>query len=124
MKSPELFLTAFFLGNVLSSCPQTTAQSRHPKENSRELDGGSIPVPGGKIGEAIKRDLIEVEVSRPETAVWLIQPREALPAWEYALMVGTQNMAIFPFTVLEGINNAEFGAAKKNDKSMKSPRRR
>lgn len=80
----------------------------HPKKNSRELNGGRIPVPGGEIGEATKSDLIAVEVSRPETAVWLIQPREALRAGEYALMVGTQNMAIFPFTVLEGINNAKF----------------
>lgn len=94
----------------------------HTKKNSRELDGGRI-ILGGKIGEATKRDLIEVEVSRPETAVWLIQPREALPAGEYALMLGTQNMNIFPFTVLRGVNNANFAAAK-DVKSMKGPDRR
>lgn len=91
----------------------------HPKKNARELDGARIPVPGGKVGEATKRDLIEVEVSRPESEVWLLQPREALPAGEYALMVGTQklmlgtqNMTIFPFTILPGANNGKLGAAK------------
>lgn len=79
----------------------------HPKKNSRELDGGRIPVLGGKIGEATKSDLIEVDVSRPETQVWLIQPREALPAGEYALMLGTQNMNIFPFTVSGRVNKRQ-----------------
>lgn len=78
----------------------------HAKKNSRELDGGRIIV-GGRIGEASKSDLIEVDVSRPETEVWLIQPREALPAGEYALMLGTQNMNIYPFTVSGGVNKRQ-----------------
>lgn len=79
----------------------------HSKKNSRELDGGRIPILRGKIGEVTKSDVIDADVSRPESTVWLIQPREALSPGEYALMVGTQkmmgtqNMAIFPFTVLE-----------------------
>jgi hypothetical protein len=71
----------------------------HPKKTFRELDGGRLPVLGAKISEATKNDLIAVEVSQPENTVWLIRPREALPAGEYALMLGTQNMSIFPFTV-------------------------
>ena len=49
----------------------------HAKKKSRELDGGRI-ILGGKIGEATKRHLIEVDVSRTETEVWLLQPREVL----------------------------------------------
>lgn len=214
MKFPALFLTAFFLGSVLSSFPQTTAQSRpdatssqsskseveypkdddgvlidssgwteilptppaearvkraiaasltdgaiparlvaeydgphadvqllpgrpilcvcrmpnvsgplvlvrlHAKKNSRELDGGRIPVLCGKIGEATKSDLIEIEVSRPEIEVWLLQPREVLSPGEYALMLGpqkmveTQNMTIFPFTILPVANNGKVAKTK------------
>ena len=54
---------------------------------------------GSKISEATKNDLIDVDVSQPENIVWLVRPREALPPGEYALMLGTQNMSIFPFTV-------------------------
>lgn len=66
----------------------------HAKKNSRELDGGRIPVPGAKIGEATKSDLIDVDVSQPETEVWLLQPREVLSPGEYALMVGTQKLMV------------------------------
>lgn len=71
----------------------------HPKKNSRMLDGGRIPILGGKIAEATKSDLVEIDVSQPESTVWLIRPKEALQSGEYALMLGTQNMSIFPFTV-------------------------
>ena len=55
---------------------------------------------GAKVAEAQKSDLIAVSISKPEDTVWLIQPEEMLPPGEYALMLGTQNIVIFPFTVL------------------------
>jgi len=38
-------------------------------------------------------------VSQPERGVWLVRPRQDLPAGEYALMLGTRNVNIFPFTL-------------------------
>jgi hypothetical protein len=70
----------------------------HPKKDFRELDSGKLHI-GAKVAEAEKNDLIPTNVSQPESTVWLVQPQQALPAGEYALMVGTQNMSIFPFTV-------------------------
>jgi hypothetical protein len=70
----------------------------HPKKNLRELDGGNLHI-RGKIEEAEKADLLPINVSQPESMVWLVQPQQALPAGEYALMLGTQNISIFPFTV-------------------------
>jgi len=70
----------------------------HPKKNVRELEGGKLHI-GAKFAEAEKSDLIAINVSQPENTVWLVQPQQELPAGEYALMAGTQNMSIFPFTV-------------------------
>jgi hypothetical protein len=70
----------------------------HPKKNVRQLDGGNLHI-RGKIAEAEKADLIPINISQPETGVWLIQPQQELPAGEYALMLGTQNINIFPFSV-------------------------
>ena len=70
----------------------------HPKKNFRELNGGNLHI-GAKLAEAEKNDLVPTNVSQPESAVWLVQPQQALPAGEYALMLGTQNPSIFPFTV-------------------------
>jgi hypothetical protein len=58
------------------------------------------------MSEAKQNDLIAVEVSQPENIVWLVRPLEALPAGEYALMLGTQNMSIFPFTVSPPANDS------------------
>jgi hypothetical protein len=71
----------------------------HPKKSLRELDGGRLPLLGAKMSEAKQSDLVPAEVSQPENSVWLVRPTETLPAGEYALMLGTQNMSIFPFTV-------------------------
>ncbi len=75
----------------------------HPKKASRELDGGRMivyPVVGGsKMADANKSDLVPVDVSQPESMVWLVRPQQPLEPGEYALMLGTQNMNIFPFTV-------------------------
>jgi hypothetical protein len=76
----------------------------HPKKGARELDGGRMiayPVVGNsKMADANKSDLIPVDVSQPDPQVWLIRPQSPLEPGEYALMLGTQNMSIFPFTVV------------------------
>jgi hypothetical protein len=76
----------------------------HPKKGSRELDGGRMivyPVVGGsKMADANKSDLIPADVSHPDSQVWLIRPQSPLQPGEYALMLGTQNISIFPFTIL------------------------
>lgn len=76
----------------------------HPKKGLRELDGGRMivyPVVGGsKMADANKSDLIPVDVTHPEPQVWLIRSQSPLEPGEYALMLGTQNVSIFPFTVV------------------------
>ncbi len=76
----------------------------HPKKGARELDGGRMtvyPVVGGsKMADANKTDLVPSDVSQPEPQYWLIRPQSSLEPGEYALMLGTQNISIFPFTVL------------------------
>ena len=75
----------------------------HSKKDSREFDGGKMivyPVVGGsKMADANKSDLIPVDVSHPEENVWLVRPQTELSPGEYALMLGTQNLSIFPFTL-------------------------
>jgi hypothetical protein len=71
----------------------------HLKKDLRELDGGRLPVLGAKIAEAKQSDQVPTEAVQPDKACWLMRPREALPAGEYALMLGTQNMSIFAFTI-------------------------
>jgi hypothetical protein len=86
----------------------------HPKKAARELDGGKMivyPVVGGsKMADANKTDLIPVDVAHPDPQVWLVRPQFALPPGEYALMLGTQNISIFPFTVVPA--TAEIPGAK------------
>jgi hypothetical protein len=76
----------------------------HAKKNARELDGGRMivyPVVGGaKMADASKSDILPVQVSHPNPQVWLIRATVPLEPGEYALMLGTQNMSIFPFTVV------------------------
>jgi hypothetical protein len=78
----------------------------HPQKGVRELDGGKLPILGGKIADASKNDLVPVDVSRPANGFWLIRSQEALPEGEYALMFGTQNVAIFPFTISVAANDS------------------
>lgn len=78
----------------------------HSKKNSRELVGATAPIMGGSINEAAKSDFVEITVSKPESTVWLVRPKEALPPGEYALMLGTQNINIFPFSVVSAANAA------------------
>lgn len=74
------------------------------KKGNRELDGGklyAIPIAGGaKIADANKSDLIPIDISQPNPQVWLVRPQVPLEPGEYALMLGTQNLNIFPFTVV------------------------
>jgi hypothetical protein len=75
----------------------------HSKKNSRELDGGKMivyPVVGGsKTADANKSDLIPVDVAHPDPHVWLVRSQSSLAAGEYALMLGTQNVNIYPFSI-------------------------
>lgn len=75
----------------------------HVKKTGRELDGGKMvvyPVMGGsKLADANKSDLILVDVQKPGDQIWLVRPQEVLEPGEYALMLGTQNIAIYPFSV-------------------------
>ena len=71
----------------------------HPKRDLRELDAGRLPVLGAKIAEAKQSDVVPTEIVHPENACWLLRPRGDLPAGEYALMLPTQNFAIFAFTI-------------------------
>lgn len=75
----------------------------HVKKNARELDGGRMtvyPVVGGsKLADANKSDLIPADVQQIEPQIWLVRPQVALEPGEYALMLGTQNIAVFPFAV-------------------------
>ena len=88
----------------LLSLPGEPAMVRlHPKKNARQLDGGKMivyPVVGGsKTADANKTDLIAVDVAHPDPHVWLVRPQSPLTPGEYALMLGTQNVNIYPFTV-------------------------
>jgi hypothetical protein len=78
----------------------------HPQKGMRELDGGKLPILGGKMAEAGKSDLIPVEVSHPDSTVWLVRSQDVLPGGEYALMLGAQNMAVFPFTISAASNDS------------------
>jgi hypothetical protein len=71
----------------------------HRQKGMRELDGGKLAILGAKMADASKNDLIPVDVTHPENNFWLVQSQQALPEGEYALMLGTQNFAVFPFTV-------------------------
>ena len=74
------------------------------KKGVRELDGGRMyvnPIVGSsKQLDANSSDLIPTDESHPDNNVWLIRPQSPLPPGEYALMLGTQNMSVFPFTVV------------------------
>jgi hypothetical protein len=72
----------------------------HPQKGGmRELDGGKLPILGSKMTEATRSDLIPAEVLHPDSYTWLVRSQDALPEGEYALMLGAQNMAVFPFTI-------------------------
>lgn len=100
--------------HIISLPGQPVIVRLHPKKGSRELDGGKMivyPIIGGnKMADANKSDLLPVDVSQPNPQVWLVRPQAPLPPGEYALMLGTQNLSIFSFTV--ALTSADSGAEK------------
>jgi hypothetical protein len=89
--------------HILSLPGQPVIVRLHPKKASRELDGGKMivyPVVGGsKMADANKSDLFPVDLTHPDPQVWLVRPQSKLAPGEYALMLGTQNVIVYPFTV-------------------------
>ena len=89
--------------HILSLPGEPVIVRLHSKKDARELDGGKMvvyPVVGGsKIADANKSDLIPVNQAHPEPQIWLVSPQSPLAPGEYALMLGTQNLNIYPFTV-------------------------
>jgi len=86
-------------------------QRRRGREAKYNLDGGKLPIPGARMAEAGKSDLISADVFHPDSTVWLVQSKEALPEGEYALMLGAQNLAVFPFTISAGATDSSTSAA-------------
>jgi hypothetical protein len=85
----------------------------HPKKDLRELNAGRIPVFGAKIAEVKQSDVVPTEMAQPEGACRLLRPRKDLPAGEYALMLPSQNFAIFAFTIANPPNANPATALKK-----------
>jgi hypothetical protein len=76
--------------HILSLPGQPVIVRLRPKKGSRELDGGKMivyPVVGGS------------KTADADPQVWLVRPEVVLGPGEYALMLGTQNVAIYPFSV-------------------------
>ena len=96
--------------HIVSLPGQPVIVRLHAKKDMRELDGGKMivyPVVGGaKMADANKSDLFPVDVARPDPQVWLVRPQAPLPPGEYALMLGTQNISIYPFSVAAASNNS------------------
>lgn len=103
----------FSICNVPSFAGGPVLVKLHAKKDLRELDGGSLPVLGAKIAEAKRSDQVPTEAVQPEKACWLIRLREDLPAGEYALLLGTQNIIIFPFTTAVPPSGSAVAAPKK-----------
>lgn len=78
----------------------------HSKRGSRELDGGRLRM-GAKIVQVTDNDFVAVDVARPENNVWLLRPSEPLSPGEYAIVLGTQDRSIFPFTVFGPADHVE-----------------
>lgn len=93
----------FCICHVLSLPGEPVIVRLHLKKDGRELDGGKMivyPIVGGsKVADANKSDLIPVDQAHPDPNVWLVRPQSPLAPGEYALMLGTQNLNIYPFTV-------------------------
>jgi len=85
----------------------------HLKKDTRELNGGRLPVLGAKIAEAKQSDQVPTEAVQPEKACWLMRPRKDVLPGEYGLMFGTQNMDIFAFTIANPLGRNPFTASKK-----------
>jgi hypothetical protein len=102
--------------HILSLPGEPVLVRLHVKKNARELDGGRMivyPVVGGsKMADANKSDLIPADVQQIEPQIWLVRPQVELDPGEYALMLGTQNIAIFPFAVAKPATTARSTTTK------------
>jgi hypothetical protein len=85
--------------SVLPGNPILVRLHPDPKHDIRVLDGGRMPVIGAKVMEAKDSDVFPADLLQPEESVWLLRPRQELPEGEYALMLGSQNLAIFTFSL-------------------------
>lgn len=85
--------------NLDSSAGEILLVRLRTKKDSRELNGGRLPVFGAKVGQAEESDTIAMDEFDQEDGVRLFRPRTALPEGEYALALGRQNVAIFAFGV-------------------------
>jgi hypothetical protein len=89
--------------HILSLPGQPVIVRLQSKKGVRELDGGKMvvnPFTGGsKIADANKSDLISTDQAHPDPQIWLVRTKSPLLPGEYALMLGTQNLSIFPFSV-------------------------
>lgn len=90
--------------HIISLPGQPAIVRLQTKKGNRELDGGklfAVPFKGdAKMADANKSDLMPVDVSQPNPQMWLVRPQVPLEPGEYAVMLGTQNLNIFPFTVV------------------------
>jgi hypothetical protein len=91
----------YIYGSIsLPGAPVLVRLHVNQKKGLRELDSGRMPIVGTKTAQAKQTDQVGVDVSQPEGALWSIRPKESLVPGEYALMLGRQNVSIFPFGVV------------------------
>ena len=103
----------FSICNVPSLPGAPALVRQHPKKDSRELDGGRLPVLGAKIAEAKQSDQVPTEAVQPEKACWLMRPRKDVLPGEYGLMLGTQSMSIFAFAIANPAGGRAVPASRK-----------
>ena len=94
------------------SVTQPVIVQLHIYKDTRLLNAGRLPVLGAKVAEAKESDLVPIDIHRQrKNMVWLLQPRLELPAGEYAVMLGAQNLEIFPFTVTDKVAKSSVPAS-------------
>jgi hypothetical protein len=99
-----------------SSPTQPAVVKLHNYKDTRLFNAGRLPVLGAIVAEAKESDLVPIDVHRqPKNMGWLLQPRLDLPPGEYAVMLGTQNLDVFPFTLTD--KAAKASAPTSHDKS-------
>jgi hypothetical protein len=87
------------LSTALRQNPLLVRLHPDPKHDLRSLDTGRMPPVGAKILEVKNSDVITTVLARPDRQTWLLRPTQELPAGEYAIVVGRQNLTIFTFSV-------------------------
>lgn len=77
----------------------------HPKRGYRDLVGSRLREPGAQIAKVDPHDRVAAVISEDGPDAWILRAKEALQPGEYAIMTGKQNLALFPFTILESPKN-------------------